>query len=193
VVLRPGLVIIIEWIAFAASWLLAAGWSSAVEKRLGMRREIGYRTLLIAGGVLLGIPAHGYRGPLRLWLVGWTLAWACVLIIAAGFSFAWWARLHLGELWSGSVTAKESHHVVDSGPYSIVRHPIYTGVLTAVIATAVAKGTVPGLAGLLLIALGVWMKARLEETWLTGQLEAGAYQRYRRQIPMLIPFWRTAG
>jgi protein-S-isoprenylcysteine O-methyltransferase Ste14 len=191
--LRPGLVILIEWIAFAASWLLAAGWSSAVEKRLGMRREFGYRSLQLAGAVLLAVPAHGYQGPFRLWHVSRTEAWGCALIIAGGFSFAWWARLHLGELWSGPVTAKESHRVVDSGPYSIVRHPIYTGILTAVIATAAAKGTIPGLAGLLLIVLGIWMKARLEETWLSGELEAGAYQRYRRKIPMLIPFWPTAG
>lgn len=191
--LRPGLVIIIEWIVFAASWLLAASWSSAVEKRVGWRREIAYRTVLIAGAVLLGIPAHGYQGPLRLWLVSRTEAWGCALVIAGGFSFAWWARWHLGELWSGQVTAKQSHHVVESGPYSIVRHPIYTGILAAVIATAAAKGTIPGLAGLLLITLGIWMKARLEETWLSGQIDAGAYQQYRRRVPMLIPFVPMAG
>jgi protein-S-isoprenylcysteine O-methyltransferase Ste14 len=186
--LRPGLIIIIEWIAFAASWLLAAGWSSAVEKRLGFRREIAYRTLQIAGAVVLGIPAHGYQGPLRLWLVSRTEAWACALVIAGGFSFAWWARLHLGKLWSARVTTKENHYVVDSGPYAIVRHPIYTGILAAVIATAAAKGTVPGLAGLLLITIAIWMKARSEETWLSGQIDAGAYQQYRRRVPMLVPF-----
>jgi len=190
--LRPGLVIIIEWIAFAASWLLAATWSSAVATRLRTRRAIAYRSLQIAGAVLLGVPAHGYQGPLRLWLVTRTEAWSCVLIIAGGFSFAWWARWHLGALWSAQVTTKEGHHVVDNGPYSIVRHPIYTGILVAVIATAAAKGTIPGLAGLLLIALGVWMKARLEETWLSGQIEADAYQLYRRKVPMLIPFGRPA-
>jgi protein-S-isoprenylcysteine O-methyltransferase Ste14 len=190
---RPGLVIIIEWIAFAASWLLAAGWSSAVEKRLGFRREIAYRSLTIAGAVVLGVPAHGYQGPLRLWLVSRTEAWACVFIIAAGFLFAWWARVHLGKLWSAQVTTKQNHYVVDSGPYAIVRHPIYTGILVAVIATAAAKGTIPGLAGLLLVTIGVWMKARSEETWLSGQIDAGAYQQYRRKVPMLIPFGPVAG
>ena len=89
---------------------------------------------------------------------------------------------------SAQVTAKQSHHVVESGPYAIVRHPIYTGILVAVIATAAAKGTIPGLAGLLLITFGIWMKASLEETWLSGQIDAGAYQQYRRRVPMLIPF-----
>jgi len=187
--LRPGIVIIIEWIAFAASWLLAAGWSSAVEKRLGIKGEFAFRTLQIVGAVLLGVPAHGYQGPLRLWLVSRTEAWGCALVIAVGFGFAWWARLHLGELWSAQITAKENHHVVDGGPYSIVRHPIYTGILAAVIATAAAKGTVPGLAGMLLITIGIWMKARIEETWLSSELDTGAYQQYRRRVPMLIPFW----
>lgn len=187
--LRPGIVIIIEWIAFAASWLLAAGWSSAVEKRLGIKGEFAFRTLQIVGAVLLGVPAHGYQGPLRLWLVSRTEAWGCALVIAVGFGFAWWARLHLGELWSAQITAKENHHVVDSGPYAIVRHPIYTGILAAVIATAAAKGTIPGLAGLLLITIGIWMKARIEETWLSSELDTGAYQQYRRRVPMLIPFW----
>jgi len=187
--LRPGLVIVIEWLAFGASWLLAAGWSSAVDKRLGIRREIGYRMLLIVGAVVEGIPAHGYEGPLRLWLVSRPEAWGCVLLIAAGFGFAWWARVHLGELWSGQITAKQNHQIVASGPYGIVRHPIYTGILTAVVATAAAKGTVLGVAGLVLISVGVWIKARLEETWLTGQLDPGAYEQYRRKVPMLIPFF----
>jgi len=191
--LRPGLVIIIEWIAFAASWLLAASWSSAVDKRLGIRREIGYRTLLIAGAVILGVPTHGYDGPLRLWLVSRSEAWGCALLVAGGVSFAWWARLYLGKLWSGRITAKENHYIVDTGPYSIVRHPIYTGIMTAVVATAVAKGTVTGMVGLVLSAIGVWMKARLEEIWLSGQLDAGAYQQYRCKVPMLIPFWPAAG
>jgi protein-S-isoprenylcysteine O-methyltransferase Ste14 len=186
--LRPGLVIIIEWLAFGASWLLAAGWSSTVDKRLGMSREIGYRTLLVVGAVMEGIPAHGYEGPLRLWLVSRSEAWACVFLIAGGFGFAWWARVHLGALWSGQITAKQNHRIVASGPYGIVRHPIYTGILAAVVATAAAKGTVMGVVGLLVISLGVWIKARLEETWLTGQLEPGAYEQYRRKIPMLIPF-----
>jgi protein-S-isoprenylcysteine O-methyltransferase Ste14 len=189
--LRPSLVIIIEWIAFAASWLLAAGWSSAVRKRVDLRREIAYRALQIVGAILLGVPAHGYQGPLRLWLVSRSEAWCCALAIAAGFGFAWWARLHLGELWSGRVTAKERHHVVASGPYAIVRHPIYTGILTAVIATAAAKGTIPGLAGLVLITLGITMKARLEEALLSSELEAGEYQRYCGKVPMLIPFAPT--
>jgi len=181
------LLVVAEWVLFALSWILAASWSSAVAKRLGMERELLYRAVLIAGGLLLAFPAHGYHGRWRIWYVTASEAWACVGCIAAGFAFAWWARVHLGELWSGRVTAKADHRVVDTGPYALVRHPIYTGILLSVLATAAIKGTIAGLAGALLVTLGIWMKARLEETWLSSELQADSYMRYRQRVPMLVP------
>jgi protein-S-isoprenylcysteine O-methyltransferase Ste14 len=73
-------------------------------------------------------------------------------------------------------------------PYGIVRHPIYTGILLAILATMAAKGTIPAVAGALVIILGLWMKARLEEGFLREQLGADAYDAYRRRVPMLVPF-----
>lgn len=185
---RPGVVIIALWIAFWLSWVAASRWSSRVDKRVDVKREIGYRLAMIIGGLMLAVPAHGYVGPLRLWAVGWAEAWACAFVIAIGFLFSWWARVHLGALWSGRITTKEEHRVIDTGPYAIVRHPIYTGILLAVYATAIAKGTVPGVAGAIVVTIGVWMKARLEEAWLSTELGAGAYGAYRQHVPMLVPF-----
>jgi protein-S-isoprenylcysteine O-methyltransferase Ste14 len=181
------------WAGFALSWLAAATWSSAVEKRVGLRSELAYRAILVIGGIVFFIPAHGYEGPLRLWLVTRNEAWICVGLIALGFAFSWWARIYLGPLWSGQVTTKADHRVVDRGPYAIVRHPIYTGILLAIFATAAAKGTVLGLAGAAAMTLGIWMKARLEERWLRQELGADAYDAYRRRVPMLMPFGPRAG
>lgn len=103
--------------------------------------------------------------------------------------FIWWAaRIHLGALWSGWITRKTNHRLVDSGPYAIVRHPIYTGILLAVYGTAAAKGTIFGLVGAFLVTLGLWMKAGLEEKWLHQELDAGAYEAYRSKVPRLTPF-----
>lgn len=185
--MRPVFAIAGLWIAFAASWIAAAAWSSTTEKRASLRSEAGYRIVLVVGALVFLVPAHGYEGPLRLWSVTRLEAWICAGLIAAGFAFSWWARLHLGRLWSGSITRKAEHRIVDTGPYGLVRHPIYTGILTAVYATAAAKGTILGLAGALVITIGIWMKARLEEQWLRDELGADLYDAYRRKVPMLLP------
>jgi protein-S-isoprenylcysteine O-methyltransferase Ste14 len=70
----------------------------------------------------------------------------------------------------------------------VVRHPIYTGLLFSLAATAAAKGVVWGLAGFLLVLWGLWLKARQEEQWLRDELGADLYDAYRRRVPMLIPF-----
>jgi protein-S-isoprenylcysteine O-methyltransferase Ste14 len=186
--LRPGLVIVALWLGWAISWLLAAAWSAKTERRVGMKGELGHRIVLIAGALVLFPRAHGYHGPLRLWQITLDGAWVCAAFIALGFAFTWWARIHLGALWSGWITTKTDHRVISSGPYGIVRHPIYTGILLAVYATAAAKGTILGVLGALLVTLGLWMKAKLEERWLREQLDAGAYDDYRRKVPMLVPF-----
>jgi protein-S-isoprenylcysteine O-methyltransferase Ste14 len=180
------------WIAWAVSWFAASWWSSTAQRRVGMRREIGYRIVLGVGGIVLAFPAHRYEGVLRLWHVHRVEAWVCLGLTVAGFAFCWWARVHLGRLWSGTITKKADHRVVDTGPYGLVRHPIYTGILLAVFATAAAKGTILGVAGAVLLTVGLWMKARLEEEWLRRELGPDAYDAYRRRVPMLVPFTRAA-
>ena len=138
--------------------------------------------------LLFAVRTNRYHGPLRLWTLPISAGWAMVLLCAMGFGFAWWARLHLGQLWSAFVTRKADHRIVDTGPYGIVRHPIYTGIIAAAIALALVKGTVIAFAGALLAAFGFWVKARLEEGFLSEQLGAEAYDSYRRRVPMLVPF-----
>lgn len=185
--MRPVTAITLLWLIWAVSWAAAALWADPVQKRAGFKAEVRYRALWLVGAGLLFIPAHGYEGRLRFWMPDLAEAWICVALIAVGIAFAWWARLHLGRLWSGTVTAKADHHVVDTGPYGLVRHPIYTGLLLAILATMAAKGTVWGIAGTVLLIIGIVVKARLEESFLRGELGA-AYDDYARRVPMLVPF-----
>jgi protein-S-isoprenylcysteine O-methyltransferase Ste14 len=182
----PGPIIWTLWIGFLVSWLASAAWTARTEKRASAADERGYRIITVLAALLLVVPARGYPG--RLWSITLAEAWTCAGLIAAGFAFCWWARLHLGRLWSSRVTRKAEHRVVATGPYGIVRHPIYTGILLAVYATAALMGTVLGLAGAALMTLGFWLKARLEERWLAQELPPGDYAAYRRKVPMLVPF-----
>jgi len=134
------------------------------------------------------VQTRRYHGPLRLWTLPTSAGWAMATLCLVGFAFAWWARIHLGRLWSAFVTRKADHHIIDTGPYGMVRHPIYTGIILAAFALAIEKGTVFALAGALLSSLGFWIKARLEEGFLREQLGAHVYDTYCRRVPMLLPF-----
>src|SRR5262249_709445 len=134
------------------------------------------------------LPAHGYQGWMRLWQVSLPEAWICVALIAIGIAFAWWARIHLGRLWSAQITRKADHRIVDTGPYAVTRHPIYTAILLGILATMLAKGTLAGIGGSVLIAASFYVKARMEERFLREELGAEAYDGYSRRVPMLIPF-----
>jgi protein-S-isoprenylcysteine O-methyltransferase Ste14 len=188
--MRPGVVIIFIWIAWIISWVAAAGWSNRTVSHPAIGPEIRYRLLMGIGALILFVPAHGYEGRLRLWHVGWTGAWVCAALVGVGVAIAWWARLYLGRLWSARITRKADHQVVDSGPYALVRHPIYSGLLLSLLATTAAKGTILGIVGFIVLSTGIWLKARLEERWLSAELGAD-YESYRRRVPMLLPFGPT--
>ncbi|MEJ0042086.1 MAG: isoprenylcysteine carboxylmethyltransferase family protein [Rhizomicrobium sp.] len=174
------------WIAWAVSWFVAASWTARTQKRSAF--SLPYRILTLVGAVLLLDIVPMPR--VTLWLAPNAVVLALAAATAAGFAFSWWARIHLGRLWSGAITRKENHRLVDTGPYRIVRHPIYTGIIVASYATAAAQGTLTAFAGATLMALGWYIKARLEERFLRAELGAEAYDAYARKTAMLVPFAR---
>jgi protein-S-isoprenylcysteine O-methyltransferase Ste14 len=109
-----------------------------------------------------------------------------VAIVVAGLSFALWARRYLGTNWSAAVTVKKDHALIRSGPYAIVRHPIYTGMLFAFLGTAVTIGQVKGLVAVVLGVVAFLLKSRVEESRMSGVFPE--YAVYRRETAALIPF-----
>jgi protein-S-isoprenylcysteine O-methyltransferase Ste14 len=174
------------WVLWGVSWMVAASWSNATEARARAASELLYRATTLVGGVLLFFPGR-VVGITRLWDTPWLMSWCLIGFTALGFAFCWWARLHLGRLWSSAVTRKADHRIVDTGPYALVRHPIYTGIIIAAAAMAAQRATLVALAGLVLMVLGYWIKARLEERFLRGQLGREAYDAYSRRTGMLFP------
>ena len=110
-----------------------------------------------------------------------------LVLVAAGLAFTVWARVHLGGNWSGSVTEKEGHELVRSGPYALVRHPIYAGLLVALLGSAVACGELRAVLGLGVVAAAFTRKLRIEERFMRERFPE-EYPRYCAQVPALIPF-----
>jgi protein-S-isoprenylcysteine O-methyltransferase Ste14 len=185
--IRPRGVFAVIWIGWIVSWLVAAFWSNRTEKLALTADTLLYRVAIVVGAILMTPWASRQLSEAPLWDVGYAGAYVLAALTLAGVLFAWWARIHIGRLWFGSITRKEGHRVVDTGPYALVRHPIYTGLIAALVATAFAQATAIGLFGAALLTIGFWLKARAEERFLTAELGADAYGAYRRRVPMLVP------
>src|ERR1019366_3220758 len=165
------------WIAWVASWIIAAFWSDRAEKKGGIIAFIGSRILFYISVTFLLA---------QFWHLAPTAGWILVALTAAGFSFVWWARIHLGRLWSDRLTKKAGHHVVDTGPYRLVRPPTYSGLIFAGFATAILKGTSYALLGAAPLTFAFYVKARQEERFLRTELGEGAYDAYARKTSMLV-------
>ncbi len=117
---------------------------------------------------------------------GWCF-WSGAAITGAGLLFSIWGRRHLGNNWSQAVTVKEGHELITSGPYALVRHPIYTGLLLGFLGSAVARGEWRGLLAVALVFAVLWLKLRLEERWMRAQF-GEAYESYSRKVSALVPY-----
>jgi len=176
-----GIVFVVGWAAFWLYWLVAA--LSMKRGRVPWPRELRIRAVVLVGVVLLGrlgvFRAHGlHTDP---WRAGLGL-----VVFALGLGFAIWARIHIGRNWGTPMTQKAEPELVTSGPYRLVRHPIYSGVLVAGIGTAVALNWV----WLMVVVLaGVYFlySAIVEEGYMTEQFP-NSYPEYKRSTKMLVPF-----
>ncbi len=115
------------------------------------------------------------------------VAWVGVALTLAGIALAIAARLFLGGNWSGTVTIKEGHTLVRKGPYTLMRHPIYSGFLLAIFGTALAIGEIRALIAASIVLAVLTHKINLEERFMMEQFGA-EYAQYRRKVNALIPF-----
>ena len=190
--MTPANVIYGLWFAWLVSWTGAMLWSNRTEKRDAVWAELLFRLLFYTSLILLFAFAPGSKNyaQLRLWELGTVMNGILVAAVAAGLLFTWWARICLGRLWSDRVVKKVGHRVVDTGPYRLVRHPIYAGLIFAALATAIQKATPNALLGVAMITLAFCIKARREENFLRAEIGESAYDAYARKTAMLVPFVR---
>jgi len=176
------------WIAWLAYWAIAARSTKETRRQESRSSRFSHYAPLIAGAVILGWPdilgaqlEQRFPGPLAVWL---SLG---VALVALGLAFSAAARAKLGGNWSATITLKKDHELIRGGPYALVRHPIYTGMLLAFFGSALAIGRWRALVGLVLLAAGLLRKMAIEERLMTEQF-GEAYARYRAEVPALIPF-----
>ena len=176
-----GLVFAIGWAAFWIGWIVAA--FSMKRGRVQWSREFRVRALIVVLAILLS-RTGAFRGgdshssPLR--------AGIGLFLFALGLGFAIWARLHIGRNWGTPMSQKDDPELVTSGPYRLVRHPIYSGILLGGIGTAVALNWL-WLSAVLLAGIYFLYSALNEERYMTERFPQ-TYPAYKHSSKMLIPF-----
>jgi protein-S-isoprenylcysteine O-methyltransferase len=181
------LAIVACWFIVALIWIIAAfGNKAATSRQPTTSRAV--QVILEVIAFFLLFDSETAVGPL-----GWFFLPHSVLVSAIGLAltviglaFAVWARFYLGRNWSASATVKQDHELVRSGPYALVRHPIYTGICLAFLGTALHVGQVRALVGLLFSATGYKLKSLTEESMMERQF--ADYKQYKREVKGLIPF-----
>ncbi len=174
------------WIAWVAYWVIMAFTTKRTVERGGF---IGYRLVvivLVIGLVAAGRLAH-VSSDSQLWHSSLALGVVTDGIVLAGAAFTVWARITLGRNWSAEVTFKQDHELIESGPYALARHPIYTGIIVMALGTAINSGRAIGFGLFIALCGGLWWKARQEELMMSRHFPA-AYAEYRAHVRAIIPF-----
>jgi protein-S-isoprenylcysteine O-methyltransferase Ste14 len=174
------------WIVWVVYWAVMAFSTKRTIERGGF---IGYRLtalVLMAGSVAAGRLLH-VSAQSQLWQGSPALGVLSDCIVLAGAAFTVWARVTLGRNWSAEVTFKQDHELIESGPYALARHPIYTGLAAMALGTAINYGRAVGFALLVSLCGAVWWKARQEERIMSRHFP-GAYAKYKTRVRAIIPF-----
>ncbi len=171
------------WLAIGIVWIIARFNTKRTEVRQSRRSLAIYSVLLVLSLLLLAgtLPVPDAR----LWAR--RPEFAGLAMVLAGAGVAVWSRLVLARNWSGAVELKVGHELIVRGPYRIVRHPIYSGLLLMFLGTALVRGTVQAFVAVgLFFALHVW-KLRAEESLLARHFP-GDFTAYQQRTKALVPF-----
>ncbi|WP_348262213.1 isoprenylcysteine carboxylmethyltransferase family protein [Telmatobacter sp. DSM 110680] len=179
------------WTAFVVYWRLMSANVKGTRRFEAAPSRITRLILFLVAIALLFLPESTF--PWLTWLYEsplvpseWTFFGGVVLTVA-GLLFSIWARHQLGRNWSLTVTLKDDHELIVTGPYALVRHPIYTGLLVGFLGTAIAIMQVRSILALILILIALWTKIRMEERLMRDHFGA-QYDVYSQRVSALIPY-----
>jgi len=184
------LLVEVPWIVFVIYWIIGATRTLATREKEPFASRYLILAIEVVGFALLfnGSTGIGFLGT-RLIPRTWTSAIGGVILTWAGIGLAIWARHHLAEYWSARITIKEDHQLIRTGPYSRLRHPIYTGLVLATIGSALEIDRWRCVFGVLLVLAGYCLNARREEAMLSRQF-GEAFREHQEQTGFLLPRFR---
>jgi protein-S-isoprenylcysteine O-methyltransferase Ste14 len=175
------------WTIFVIVWLIAA----LRTKRAQTRASLGFRLLYGVPVVIAFYLMFGDTRPVswldaRLYSRTLPIGVSGVAVTALGIGLAIWARFYIGQNWSSAVTVKIDHQLIRTGPYAWVRHPIYSGILLAMLGTAIVRREPRGFLALALLWFAFRLKSRMEERFMMSTF-GSEYENYRHSTGGLIP------
>lgn len=175
------------WAIWALYWLAMSVFSKRTRRRETPGQRLEHIVPALIGFMLLFTEDLRWPWLTRIIFPGIpSLMLLCVIATILGLLFSVWARLALGTNWSGSVTIKADHQLIRGGPYRFIRHPIYTGMLTALLATAVTQQLASGLLGFVIILFALYRKALREESFLSQEF-GEAFTDHQQHTGMFLP------
>jgi protein-S-isoprenylcysteine O-methyltransferase Ste14 len=175
------------WMIWALWWLAMAFFSKSTKRRESPLQRVEHLLPAVVGFAL--VFREGFGGALLarpIFVAGPISLLICVVVTVLGLLFAVWARLTLGANWSGTITIKTDHQLIRRGPYRWIRHPIYTGMLAALLATAITQGLWSGVVGFAFVFFALFRKARREELFLSQEFGEG-FAEHRQHTGMFLP------
>jgi len=179
---------LLVWFTWLGYWIYMSGKVKATAREYAYPGKGVDRLLIFISAVLLGVRQLG---------IGW-LGYALIprndikgitglSLTVIGVAISIWARKILGDNWNAQPSVKENHALIQAGPYKIVRHPIYTGILIAVLGTAITIGQVRGFIAFGLSFYSLWHKSTFEEDLMRQEFPQ-QYEEYTRRVKRLIPW-----
>jgi protein-S-isoprenylcysteine O-methyltransferase Ste14 len=185
--LTPAGVMKWAWSLFWVYWLVAAFGRKKTKRHESRLSRLSYTLPLIVAFALLAWPStHLEWLSYRFVPLSAATDWIGAAVTVAGLWLAVWARRNLGGNWSGTVTLKEGHELIRSGPYRRIRHPIYTGILLGLLGTAIGIGRMKGLVAFAILWVCFAVKARREEDFLAEEF-GGQFEAHRERTGMFLP------
>lgn len=168
------------WLVFWIGWLVSA--MSAKESSSRNGRQSALRGMTVVAVIVIVRFLHGGSLAINSPALGAVGA----VLFAIGLALAIWARVHIGRNWGMPMSQKAEPELVTSGPYRLIRHPIYSGLLLALLGTALLNNLI-GLAIVALLTAYFYWATSVEERNLTATFPT-AYPAYRAHTKRLIPF-----